>query len=153
VTDHSKIPVLKHYKGVCHIFIDESADPEMATRISVNAKVQKPAVCNAVETLLVHENVARSSQKLLSASKGGRGLRDVPNVPILPNGEARRTLVENIWTSFSLSKGKLRIEAMKHISFTDLSPKAILTSNSENAERFLKVDSSCVLHECLNAVQ
>ena len=58
VMNHSKIPVIKHYKGVCHIFVDESADPEMATRICLNAKVQRPGVCNAMETLLVHEKVA-----------------------------------------------------------------------------------------------
>jgi glutamate-5-semialdehyde dehydrogenase len=59
VTNHSKIPIIKHYKGVCHIFVDESADPEMAARICLNAKVQKPGVCNAMETLLIHEKVAR----------------------------------------------------------------------------------------------
>src|SRR5512137_660140 len=58
VTNHSKIPVIKHYKGVCHIFVDESADLEMATRICLNAKVQRPGVCNAMETLLVHQKVA-----------------------------------------------------------------------------------------------
>ena len=75
VTDHSRIPVLKHYKGVCHIFIDESADPEMATRICLNAKVQKPAVCNAMETLLVHEKVARraSSNNCRGPSRRGGG--------------------------------------------------------------------------------
>src|SRR3989304_6071467 len=58
VTNHSKIPVIKHYKGVCHIFLDETADLEMASLVCLNAKVQKPGVCNAVETLLVHEKVA-----------------------------------------------------------------------------------------------
>src|SRR4030043_329066 len=58
VTNHSKIPVIKHYKGVCHIFVDESADLEMATRVCLNAKVQRPGVCNAMETLLVHEKLA-----------------------------------------------------------------------------------------------
>ena len=58
VTKHSKIPVIKHYKGVCHIFVDETADLEMASRVCLNAKVQRPGVCNAMETLLVHEKVA-----------------------------------------------------------------------------------------------
>src|SRR4030042_1732753 len=57
VATHSKIPVIKHYKGVCHIFVDETADPEMALRICLNAKVQRPGVCNAMETLLVHERI------------------------------------------------------------------------------------------------
>jgi glutamate-5-semialdehyde dehydrogenase len=62
VTQKSRIPVLQHYKGVCHVFLDESAPLERATEIVVNAKVQRPAVCNALETLLVH---AKSADRLL----------------------------------------------------------------------------------------
>lgn len=58
VVQNSKIPVIKHYKGVCHIFVDASADFEMARRIIVNAKVQRPGVCNALETLLIHRDIA-----------------------------------------------------------------------------------------------
>ena len=58
VVEQSRIPVLKHYKGVCHIFVDESASFEMAYDVCVNAKAQKPATCNAMETLLVHEAIA-----------------------------------------------------------------------------------------------
>src|SRR4030066_1128941 len=58
VSENSRIPVIKHYKGVWHIFVDESADLEMAKKISFNAKVQRPGVCNAMETLLVHEKIA-----------------------------------------------------------------------------------------------
>ena len=56
VTEHSRVPVLKHYKGVCHIYVDRSASLEMAKDICFNAKVQRPGVCNAMETLLVHED-------------------------------------------------------------------------------------------------
>jgi len=58
VVAHSKIPVIKHYKGVCHVYIDSDASLEMAERICFNAKVQRPSVCNAMETLLVHQAVA-----------------------------------------------------------------------------------------------
>jgi glutamate-5-semialdehyde dehydrogenase len=58
VVAHSKIPVLKHYKGVCHVYVDADADLAMATEICFNAKVQRPGVCNAMETLLVHGDVA-----------------------------------------------------------------------------------------------
>ena len=58
VVENSRIPVLKHYKGVCHIYVDEGADFEMAKRICFNAKVQYPGVCNAMETMLVHKSVA-----------------------------------------------------------------------------------------------
>ena len=58
VVENSRIPVIKHYKGVCHVFVDETADIGMAERICFNAKVQRPGVCNAMETLLVHRNIA-----------------------------------------------------------------------------------------------
>ena len=58
VVAHSKVPVIKHYKGVCHVYVDSDAPFEMAERICLNAKVQRPSVCNAMETLLVHEAVA-----------------------------------------------------------------------------------------------
>ncbi len=60
VVEHSKIPVLKHYKGVCHVYVDRGADLSMAAEICLNAKVQRPGVCNAMETLLVHQNEAES---------------------------------------------------------------------------------------------
>ncbi|MEA3280318.1 MAG: glutamate-5-semialdehyde dehydrogenase, partial [Thermodesulfobacteriota bacterium] len=59
VVENSKIPVLKHYKGVCHVYVDDSADLFMAEEICFNAKVQRPGVCNAMETMLVHKSVAR----------------------------------------------------------------------------------------------
>lgn len=59
VASLSKIPVIKHYKGICHIYVDEFASIDKAVRICVNAKVQRPAVCNAMETLLVHKNIAQ----------------------------------------------------------------------------------------------
>ncbi len=60
VTENSRIPVLKHYKGVCHVYVDRYANLEMARRICFNAKVQRPGVCNAMETMLVHEAVAEA---------------------------------------------------------------------------------------------
>src|SRR5205085_3261293 len=58
VTECSKVPVIKHYKGVCHVFVDRDADLKMAEEIALNAKVQRPAVCNAMETLLVDKPIA-----------------------------------------------------------------------------------------------
>src|SRR5258706_8225103 len=58
VVEKSRIPVIKHYKGVCHVYVDDEASLEMAEKISFNAKVQRPGVCNAMETLLVHEKIA-----------------------------------------------------------------------------------------------
>jgi len=59
VTENSRIPVLKHYKGVCHIFVDREADLVMAEEVCFNAKVQRPATCNAMETMLVDEYIAK----------------------------------------------------------------------------------------------
>src|SRR5207248_7495037 len=69
VAECSKVPVIKHYKGVCHVFVDREADLKMAEEIVMNAKVQRPAVCNAMETLLVDKALApaflpRMAQKL-----------------------------------------------------------------------------------------
>ncbi|GAH49772.1 unnamed protein product, partial [marine sediment metagenome] len=58
VMENSTIPVIKHYKGICHIYVDDKADLKMAEKISFNAKVQRPGVCNAMETLLVNEKIA-----------------------------------------------------------------------------------------------
>ncbi len=66
VTEHARVPVLKHYNGICHIFVDESADLEMAVNIVENAKCQRPGVCNAAETVLVHAGVAADFLPLLS---------------------------------------------------------------------------------------
>src|SRR5947209_11404168 len=59
VAECSKVPVIKHYKGVCHVFVDADADLKMAEEIAINAKVQRPAVCNAMETLLVDKAIAQ----------------------------------------------------------------------------------------------
>jgi glutamate-5-semialdehyde dehydrogenase len=153
VTDHSRIPVLKHYKGVCHIFIDESADPEMATRICLNAKVQKPAVCNALETLLVHEKVAIFLLPKLAEALQGAGveLRGCPRTRQVLSEVKEAT--EDDWSReyldliLSVKVVSGIEEAMKHIAaYGSSHTDAILTSNRENTERFLReVDSSCVL--------
>ncbi|MBF8261619.1 MAG: proA [candidate division NC10 bacterium] len=88
VTTHSKIPVIKHYKGVCHIFVDETADQEMALRICLNAKVQRPGVCNAMETLLVHERIAGSFLPKIAEAlrKEGVELRGCPQTRKILSG-------------------------------------------------------------------
>lgn len=68
VTECSKVPVIKHYKGVCHVFVDAGADLKMASEIAMNAKVQRPAVCNSMETLLVDKSVAEKFLPVIGAS-------------------------------------------------------------------------------------
>ena len=78
VAEQSLVPVIKHYKGVCHTYVDESADLEKALAIATNAKIQRPGVCNAMETLLVHEGIAETflpefGQRMLDAGVEMRG--------------------------------------------------------------------------------
>jgi glutamate-5-semialdehyde dehydrogenase len=153
VTNHSKIPVIKHFKGVCHIFVDESADLEMATRICLNAKVQRPGVCNAMETLLVHEKVAnRFLPKIAKAlRKEGVELRGCPRTRKVLTG--LKAASEEDWFQeyldliLSIKVVNGIEEAVEHIKrYGSLHTEAILTADYQNAQRFLKeVNSSCVL--------
>lgn len=91
VTACSKVPVIKHYKGVCHVYVDQAADLEMAERILLNAKVQRPGVCNAAETLLVHQSVAATFLPKAAAALAGHSveLRADPGALSLLDGYAR----------------------------------------------------------------
>ena len=153
VVAQSKVPVVKHYKGVCHIFVDESADLEMAIRICLNAKVQRPGVCNAVETLLVHESVAerflpeiaKALQKEKVELRGcPRTLRVLPSIK-----EAKETDWGEEYLDLILSVKVVKgiEEAMDHIArYGSLHTDSILTSDYGNAQRFLReVEASCVL--------
>ncbi len=75
VSENSRIPVLKHYKGVCHIYVDSDADLEKATPVIVNSKVQRPGVCNALEGLLIHEEIAGSYLPVLAAELKKHGVK------------------------------------------------------------------------------
>jgi len=153
VMTHSKIPVIKHYKGVCHVFVDESADLEMATQICLNAKVQRPGVCNAMETLLVHEKVAvRFLPKIAKVLvKEGVELRGCPRTrKILSDArEAKEEDWSQEYLDLILSIRVVRgiEEAIDHIAtYGSLHTEAIITSDYQNAQRFLReVNSSCVL--------
>ena len=74
VTRNSRIPVVQHYKGTCHVFVDESADLERAVAIAINAKVQRPGVCNAMETLLVHRAVAHAFVPSVASAMNAAGV-------------------------------------------------------------------------------
>ena len=97
VSENSRIPVIKHYKGVCHLFVDASADYEMAAKICINAKVQRPGVCNAMETLLIHKDIAetfvpRIAEALHRTRGGTAGLSRSPgNSPRRSRPPPRRT--------------------------------------------------------------
>ena len=153
VVENSRIPVLKHYKGVCHVYVDQDADFEMAVNICFNAKVQRPGVCNAMETLLVHENAASVflpmvSEKLIAAGVELRGCEKTRH--ILPHAQ---TATELDWpaeySNLTLAVKVVRNmdEAAAHIAaYGSCHTDAIVTRNYERARRFVReVDSSVVL--------
>lgn len=151
VVKKSKIPVIKHYKGVCHIFVDKEADISKALKICVNAKVQRPSVCNAVEKILVHKDIAEYFLPLL------RKEFDKYHVTIKGDGSTLKILKgvrkakESDWSAEYLDLiVAIKIvnnvqEAISHINFygshhTD----SILTRDTIVATDFIKqVDSAC----------
>ena len=153
VTQNSRIPVIKHYKGVCHIFVDEEADIAMAVAIVDNAKVSRPAVCNALETLLVHEKVAPTflpvfSEKMKTAGVELRG--DGPSRDILP--EIKEASEGDYYEEYLDLILAVRIvsgldEAIDHIEkYGSSHTEAIITENSARATEFLnRVNSSVVM--------
>ncbi|UBB27297.1 glutamate-5-semialdehyde dehydrogenase [Pseudoxanthomonas japonensis] len=75
VAEHARVPVIKHYKGVCHLFVDASADPQLALRLLLDGKASRPGVCNALETLLVHRDIAPVFLPLAAEALRGRGVQ------------------------------------------------------------------------------
>ena len=153
VVSQSKIPVIKHYKGVCHIFVDADADLAMAAEICMNAKVQRPAVCNAMETLLVHEDIAPRFLPVMVEQYRAAGvvLRGCPRTREIVSGLEVAT--EKDWyEEYSDLILAIRVvgdldEAMAHIEqYGSLHTESIITQNYAHAQRFLnEVNSSTVL--------
>jgi glutamate-5-semialdehyde dehydrogenase len=153
VVEHAKMPVLKHYKGVCHIFVDESADLDMAETICMNAKVQRPGVCNAMETLLVHEKVAeaflpRVARALAAAKVELRGCpRTVARLPHIRAATADDWGREFLDLILAVRVVPDMETAVQHIeTYGSQHTEAIITSDYRRAQQFLHlVDSSVVL--------
>jgi glutamate-5-semialdehyde dehydrogenase len=153
VAEKSRIPVIKHYKGVCHIFVDEGADLDQAIAVCVNAKAQRPGVCNAMETLLVHEKAAETFLPAVAAELVRRGveIRGCPRtMSLVPS--ARPAGDGDFGTEFLDLILAVRVvpsmdAAMEHIrTYGSLHTEAILTRDHARAMRFVReVDSSLVL--------
>jgi glutamate-5-semialdehyde dehydrogenase len=153
VVQESKIPVIKHYKGVCHIFVDAGAELDMATKICLNAKIQRPGVCNAMETLLVHKDIAETFLPTIADEfkRSGVTLKGCEKTrAILPDIEKA---TENDWYEEYLDLIlAVRVvdtidEAMEHIEkYGSLHTESIITGDYKNSQRFLnEVNSSTVL--------
>jgi glutamate-5-semialdehyde dehydrogenase len=153
VAEHSRIPVLKHYKGVCHIFVDDSADLEMAENICFNAKVQRPGVCNAMETMLVHAAVAPEFLPRMGARFGQAGveLRGCPRtreiIPSATPAQATDWGAEFLDLILAVKVVPDLDAALSHIAcYSSNHTEAIVTHDYARSQRFLhEVDSSVVL--------
>jgi glutamate-5-semialdehyde dehydrogenase len=152
VTRESRIPVIKHDKGVCHTYVDASANLEMAEAISFNAKVQRPGTCNAMETLLVHEGIAHKFLPALIAryQEAGVEVRGCPRTAIL--APTVTPAKESDWgTEFLDLILAVRVvkdmqQAMEHIArYGSQHSEAIITQDDSRALRFLReVDAAAV---------
>ena len=153
VSEHSRIPVLKHYKGVCHVYVDEFADLNVAGDICFNSKVQRPGVCNAMETMLVHEAVADSFLPAMAERfhEAGVEIRGCPRTVELipgskPAGEADWP-AEFLDLILAVKVVSNMEEALDHIErYSSSHTEAIITNDYNRSQRFLaEVDSSAVL--------
>lgn len=152
VTENSTIPVIKHYKGVCHTYVDEEADLEMAEKICFNAKVQRPGVCNAMETLLVNEKIAaqflprmiKKFQKVGVEIRGDRKTSQIVEGIKKASEEDWGTEYLDLILSVKVVEGI--DEAINHInSYGSGHSDAIITNNYSKSRKFLQeVDSAAV---------
>jgi len=149
----SRIPMIKHLDGVCHVYVDDRADPEMAVRIADNAKTQRYGTCNTMETLLVAESIAQRVLPRIGAIYGGKG------VEMRADEAARKWLAgakpateKDYYTEWLAPIVSIRVvkgldEAIEHIAkYGSQHTDAIVTDDRSRAERFLReVDSSSVM--------
>jgi glutamate-5-semialdehyde dehydrogenase len=153
VAENSKIPVLKHYKGVCHVYVDATVDVQMALEICFNAKVQRPGVCNAMETLLVHQDAAEAFLPSMAArfSEAGVEIRGCELTrQLLPDVVAATQQdwpAEYLDLILAVKIVKSMDEALDHIAaYGSGHTEAIVTTDYGRARRFLReADSSVVL--------
>lgn len=154
VVSQSRIPVIKHYKGICHVFIDKDADLEQAAEITVNAKCQRPSVCNAIETLLVHRSVAKRALPFICARLEAEGceLRGDAETRKIVGGRVG-SATEKDWKTEYLDKIlSIRVvkdidQAIDHIrKFGSAHTDAIVSKNPKSIRKFVEeVDSSSVM--------
>ena len=153
VAEHSTIPVIKHDAGVCHIYVDDDADPAMAERVCLNAKVQRPSTCNAMETLLIHQSLARTwltgfIDKLVAAGVEVRGCQKTCALSSAAKPASDSDYgKEFLDLTLAIKVVKHIDEAMEHIvRYGSRHTEAIVTSDYKKAMRFLReVDASAVL--------
>jgi glutamate-5-semialdehyde dehydrogenase len=153
IADRARVPVIKHYQGVCHLYVAADADLDMAVRIAVNAKAQRPGVCNALECLLVDERIAPTALPRLAFAlrEAGVELRcDERALPLAAGGVA--AMADDFGREFLDLKLAVAVVdgidgALRHIArYGSRHTEAIVTKDPQIANRFMnEVDASCVL--------
>ena len=136
IKENTKIPVLGHADGICHIFVDENADFETAKRVIIDAKTQYPSACNAVETLLIHKNFNKKEELLKELENAEITLVSNPDTWAFEHGD--KTLAYKTVANID--------EAINHINtYGSGHTDCIITNNEQNAQKFMqKVDSAGV---------
>ncbi|MEJ2200761.1 MAG: glutamate-5-semialdehyde dehydrogenase [Desulfuromonadaceae bacterium] len=153
VSEHSRIPVIKHYKGVCHVFIDAGADFDMAERICLNAKVQRPGVCNAMDTLLIHKDIAETFVPRIVASMRQAGVEirgcEITRefAPEVQAATEEDWFAEYLDLTLAIRVVDDQTDATDHIHrYGSLHTETIVTRDYAHAQRFLReINSSVVM--------
>lgn len=160
VADCSKVPVIKHYKGVCHVFVDSEADLKMAEEIAMNAKVQRPAVCNAMETLLVDKSIAPIFLPVIAQQLWEKNVelhtddvtrQIIDSKPETENPKLKPATEQDWFTEYNDYILNVRVvdgvkQAIDHINhYGSAHSDSIVTKNEAHAKQFLnEVDSATV---------
>lgn len=153
VVENSRIPVIKHYKGVCHIFVDSAADFDMAEKIIINSKTQRPGVCNALETLLIHKDIAAEFAPKIANTLTSLGVELRGDEAFCKLAPIAKPATEEDWYAEYLELIlACRIiddmdAAIDHINrYCSLHTESIITNDYSRANRFIReVNSSCVM--------
>ncbi|MCM8818967.1 MAG: glutamate-5-semialdehyde dehydrogenase [Candidatus Omnitrophica bacterium] len=154
VVENSYIPVIKHYAGVCHTYVDKDADLDMAWKVVLNAKVQRPATCNATETLLIHKDIAekflpKMAELFRNYNVEMRGCSETKKIlPDIKEATEIDWYTEYLDLIISIKIVNSLEEAIEHINkYGTHHSDSIITENKKSAEKFLKeVDSAAVYH-------
>ena len=154
VVSLARMPVIKHYDGICHLYVDKSADLAMAAELAVDSKTQKPGVCNALETLLVHESIATVALPVIAAALREKGveLRGCVKTQAILTDVVPAT--EEDWSTeyleliLAIKIVASQEEAVAHINeYGSHHTDCIVSTDEAAAEKFLReVDSACVFH-------
>ncbi len=152
VAEHARVPVIKHYKGVCHLFVDASADPQLALRLLLDGKASRPGVCNALETLLVHRDIAATFLPMAAQALHARGVelradeaarREVPGAAPATEDDYAAEFLDLIIAVKVVDDLE---QAIAHIRrFGSDHTEVIATRDADHAQRFVQALRSAVV--------